>query len=103
VSQARGRRAPALVGVLLLLLALVVAVLPSGVAAASTLHVTDCADSGANTLRALIGSAAAGETIIYDQNCTTTLASTLTIGTNLTITGTALPSSLMGTSPRRSS
>jgi hypothetical protein len=71
---------------LLLLFALVAAVPVGSVAAASTLHVTDCADSGTNTLRGLIASASAGDTIVYDQDCTTTLTTgTLTISKNLTI------------------
>jgi N-acetylneuraminic acid mutarotase len=56
--------------------------------APQTRHVTSCADSGPGTLRAQISAARAGDTIVYDQDCTTTLTTgTLTINQNLTIDG----------------
>jgi predicted outer membrane repeat protein len=85
--QKRWQRGQVLGGVLLLVLTLVAASLPSGVMAATTLHVTDCADTGANTLRGQIAAAGAGDTIVYDQDCTTTLTSAITIDKNLTIDG----------------
>jgi hypothetical protein len=77
------------IGAALLLLMTLAAALPvAGVAATTTLHVTDCADSGPNTLRGLIASASAGDTIVYDQDCTTSLTNgTLTIWNDLTIDG----------------
>jgi hypothetical protein len=48
---------------------------------AATQHVTDCGDVGANTLRGKIGSAASGETIVFDQDCTGATAIVLTTGT----------------------
>jgi hypothetical protein len=65
-------------------------VLPAPVVhAATTLHVTDCGDAGTNTLRGRIGAAGAGDTIVFDQNCTITLATgTLTLTTNVTVDGT---------------
>src|SRR4051794_28561633 len=56
-------------------------------ALAGTQSVTDCGDSGANTLRGKIASAAAGDTIVFAQNCTIILASTLTLTKNVTIDG----------------
>jgi hypothetical protein len=58
------------------------------VSAANPLHVTSCADSGANTLRDAIAAAAPGGTIVFDQNCTIVLASTLTLAQGVTIDGT---------------
>src|SRR6185437_13920363 len=65
-------------------------VLPApAVSAATTQHVTDCGDAGANTLRGVIGSAGAGDTIVFDQDCTITLATEpLTLTQNVTINGT---------------
>jgi hypothetical protein len=60
--------------------------LPAAPVAANTLHVTDCGDAGANTLRGKIGSAAAGDTIVFDQDCTITLT-TGTLTQNVTIDG----------------
>ncbi|MGI8855645.1 MAG: beta strand repeat-containing protein [Thermomicrobiales bacterium] len=64
---------------------------PALVAAANTLHVTDCGDAGPTTLRGMIGSAGVGDTIVFDQNCTITLATgtgTLTLTKQVTIDGT---------------
>ena len=59
------------------------------VAAANTLHVTDCGDAGANALRGNIGSAGVGDTIVFDQNCIITLTTgTLTLTRGVTINGT---------------
>jgi hypothetical protein len=61
--------------------------------AASTLHVASCADSGATTLRGRIASAAAGDTIVFDLDCTGATAITLstgrlTLAKDVTIDGT---------------
>jgi hypothetical protein len=67
--------------------------LPAQAARAATpRHVTDCGDAGANTLRGQIA-AAAGDTIVFDQDCTgaTTIkltTGTWTLGQNVTIDGT---------------
>src|SRR3954462_12622357 len=58
------------------------------VIATNALHVTDCGDAGANTLRGQI-EAGAGDTIVFDQNCIITLTTgTLPLTRNLTIDGT---------------
>src|SRR4051812_9038380 len=60
------------------------------VGAATIRHVTDCGDAGPNTLRGQIAAAAAGDTIVFDQNCTITLSQangTLTLTQNVTIDG----------------
>jgi hypothetical protein len=63
--------------------------LPAALVSAATQHVTDCGDAGANTLRGLIGSAGVGDTIVFDQDCTITLATgPLTLTQNVTINGT---------------
>jgi hypothetical protein len=66
---------------------------PVSVAAVNTLHVTDCGDAGANTLRGQIAAAGAGDTIVFDQDCTGATAIVLATGTlrlsqNVTINGT---------------
>src|SRR5262245_3542029 len=79
------------VWVLLLSLALLVGALalPAARVSAATQHVTDCGDAGTNTLRGRIGAAGAGDTIVFDQNCTITLTTgTLTLAQNVTIDGT---------------
>jgi hypothetical protein len=59
------------------------------VAAVNTLHVTDCGDAGANTLRGQIAAAGAGDTIVFDQDCTITLTTgTLPLSHTVTINGT---------------
>jgi CSLREA domain-containing protein len=63
------------------------------VAAANTLHVTDCGDAGTNTLRGQIAAASLGDTIVFDQNCTgasaiTLATGTLTLAQDVTIDGT---------------
>jgi hypothetical protein len=60
------------------------------VRAATPLHVTSCADDGgAATLRGMIGAAAAGDTIVFDQDCMITLTQgTLSLTQNMTIDGT---------------
>src|SRR5258708_5694448 len=60
------------------------------VSAANTLHVQSCADDGGGTtLRGQIAVASAGDTIVFDQNCTITLTTgTLTLTKNVTIDGT---------------
>src|SRR5262249_3145604 len=76
---------------LLLSLALIVSglALPAASVSASTQHVTDCGDAGSNTLRGKIGAAGAGDTIIFDQDCTIVLTTgTLTLTQNVTIDGT---------------
>ena len=81
----RHRLVPLFLAVLLAGLALPA----SAVHAATTWHVTSCADSGATTLRGRIGAAAAGDTIVFDQNCTITLTTgTLTMTKHVTIDGT---------------
>jgi hypothetical protein len=75
---------------LLLSLALLVSglALPAWSVSASTQHVTDCGDAGANTLRGKIGAAGAGDTIVFDQDCTIVLTTgTLTLTQNVTIDG----------------
>ncbi len=63
--------------------------LPTPVVAAGTQHVTDCGDAGPNTLRGKISSAAAGDTIVFDQNCIITLTTgSLQITKDVTIDGT---------------
>lgn len=63
--------------------------LPATPVSAATQHVTNCGDAGANTLRGKIGAAAVGDTIVFDQNCTITLATgTLTLTQDVTIDGT---------------
>jgi hypothetical protein len=54
---------------------------------AATYTVTTTADSGRGSLRAAIGSAASGDTINITAKGTITLASTLTLSKNVTITG----------------
>ena len=58
--------------------------------AATTLHVTSCADDGgAATLRGMIGAAAAGDTIAFDKDCTIALTQgTLSLTQNMSIDGT---------------
>jgi hypothetical protein len=75
--------------VLVLLLTLIPASLPSGAAAATTFQVTNCAsDVGAGTLRGQIAAAGNGDTIVYMQDCLTQLVDgTLQIDKNLTIKG----------------
>ena len=55
---------------------------------AATLTVTNNLDTGAGSLRNTIASAASGDTIVFNNNYTITLANTLTIAKNLTIDGT---------------
>jgi hypothetical protein len=77
------------IGLALLLGGLALLLPTARVAAASTLHVTDCRDDGANTLRGKIASAGAGDTIVFDQNCTITLSTgTLALTKDVTIDGT---------------
>jgi hypothetical protein len=62
---------------------------PVSVAAVNTLHVTDCGDAGANTLRGQIAASGAGDTIVFDQDCTITLTTgTLPLSHTVTINGT---------------
>jgi len=65
--------------------------LPAARVAAGTQHVTSCADDGgATTLRGRIGTAATGDTILFDQNCTITLTAAsgaLTLTQGVTIDG----------------
>ena len=62
------------------------------VAAANTLHVTDCGDAGANTLRGKIGAAVAGtrssSTRTAGASAITLATGTLTLTQNVTIDGT---------------
>jgi hypothetical protein len=58
-------------------------------------HVTNCANSGPGSLPAVVAAAAAGATIVFDQDCTGSSAITLTVATGsiniaktLTIDGT---------------
>src|SRR5258708_2656160 len=72
---------------LALLLGGLALVLPAARVSANTLHVTDCGDAGANTLRGQIVAAGVGDTIVFNQNCTgattiTLATGTLTIATN---------------------
>ncbi len=66
--------------------------LPATSVAAGTQLVTDCGNTGTNTLRGRIAAAAVGDTILFNQDCTggtaITLASTLTLTKNVTIDGT---------------
>ena len=56
--------------------------------AATTLHVTSTADSGAGSLRDVVGGASAGDTIVFDVTGTITLTSGhISIDDALTITG----------------
>jgi hypothetical protein len=76
--------------------ALLMLVLAGG-ATASAQVVTNSADSGPGTLRSAITNAASGAVITFDPSlsgATITLASTLTINTNLTIDASALPGGL---------
>jgi hypothetical protein len=88
--RTRHRTLVAVLGCLLALIGWVRVTPPAPVAAANTLHVTDCADTGTNTLRGKIGAAGAGDTIVFDRDCTIALSTgTLTLATNnLTISGT---------------
>src|SRR5580698_3433497 len=73
--------------------ALLMLVLAGG-ATVSAQVVTNSADSGPGTLRSAITNAASGAVITFDPNLSgqiITLASTLTINTNLTIDASALP------------
>ncbi len=79
-----------LVPICLVLLLGAVAITPSAqVSAANTLLVTSCADDGGTTtLRGQIETAIAGDTIVFDQDCTITLtAGPLTLTKNVTIDG----------------
>jgi hypothetical protein len=55
-------------------------------------HVSNCGDSAAGSLRAVVGAATSGDTIVFDLACTgasqITLSSEIPIGTKLTIDGT---------------
>ncbi len=66
--------------------------LPAARVAAGTQHVMSCLDDGgATTLRGRIGTAAAGDTILFDQDCTITLtvaSGALTLAQNVAIDGT---------------
>ncbi len=74
---------------LALLLGGLIVTSPVSVAAVNTLHVTDCGDAGANTLRGQIAASGAGDTIVFDQNCTITLTTgTLPLSHTVTINGT---------------
>lgn len=55
------------------------------VAAATTFHVTSCGDTGAGSLRAMIA-ASNGDLVVFDQDCSITLGSTVTV-TNVTLSG----------------
>jgi hypothetical protein len=59
--------------------------------ASTTDHVTTCAASGAGSLAAVVSSAAAGDTIVFDQDCSGSnvilLSSPITISKSLTIDG----------------
>jgi hypothetical protein len=78
----------ALVGLLCALVCLCwLGLTPPASVSAATLTVTSCGDIGANTLRNQTVAAAAGDTIVFGQNCTVALASTLTLTKNVTIEG----------------
>src|SRR5947209_2553267 len=53
---------------------------PMPVSAAND-HVTTCANSGAGSLPAVVASAVAGDTVVFDQDCTGGNAIMLTVGT----------------------
>jgi hypothetical protein len=61
-------------------------------AAASTQHVTSCADNGTGSLRDTLATAGASDILVFDQDCTggskITLATTLTLSQAVTIDGT---------------
>lgn len=56
-------------------------------AAASTLTVTNVSDSGAGSLRAALGAAAVGDTIVFSTSGSIALATPLSIGQSVTING----------------
>ncbi len=69
---------------------------------AATAQVTNCSDTGAGTLRDLIGTAAAGDTITFACSGTITLgnAGTLHLNQNLTIDGSGQAVTISGGSAR---
>ncbi len=73
----------------------------NGAADASTLTVTNANDSGPGSLRDTIAAASAGDTINFNGDYTITLASTLTITTNLTIDGETHSITISGNSSYR--
>jgi hypothetical protein len=68
-------------------IALAVVAASAPVARAATITVSNANDSGTGSLRQVIASAAAGDTITFDGDYTITLTSQLTISKNLTIDG----------------
>src|SRR3954452_15334470 len=56
--------------------------------AAGTQHVTSCSNSGTGSLRDTLAAASLGDTLVFDQDCIITLATTLTLSQNVTIDGT---------------
>jgi Bacterial Ig-like domain (group 2) len=59
-------------------------------AAPVTRHVSSCADSGGASLRGTIAAAAAGDSIVFDLDCTIALGATLTIPATLDLSISAL-------------
>jgi hypothetical protein len=79
----------ALVTMMILLLAAISWVSSATPVAAATRLVTDCGDSGPNTLRGQIATAGVGDTILFNFDCTITLTSgTLKLAQDVTIDGT---------------
>ncbi len=87
----RGSSRLALAGLATALATLSVAVLPAPVASAAPITVTNCADSGAGSLRAAVAGASSGDTISFSVSCPPAspilLASPIDITINLTISG----------------
>src|SRR5436309_882384 len=72
-DRTRHRTGIAVLGCLLAIGGALLTAPAAPLSAATTLHVMDCGDSGADTLRGKIGTAAAGDTIVFDLDCTTIL------------------------------